>query len=184
MDYFNNVLTNFLGLERVSCVAVMQGQKALRFNKNYLNLCSEDERRSYRFGTTWGWVINDRIFIFAWTNPLKLFIIIKKFSTCFINQKIKTFSLNICLNRSKCKSQMIHKPSFRVHSSSSDIWHGDRFHVPFLEHRMRGQRRLSALWQRELPAPVRRHGHLPQGHGVPPLHNHLVLLAQKLQEIH
>ncbi len=39
----------------------MQGQKALRYNQKYLNLCSEDEWRSYRFGTTWGWVINDRI---------------------------------------------------------------------------------------------------------------------------
>ncbi len=28
------------------------------------------ERRSYRFGTRWGWVINDRIFIFGWTIPL------------------------------------------------------------------------------------------------------------------
>ncbi len=37
----------------------MAGQKALRFHRNYLNLCSEDERRSYRFGTTWGWIIND-----------------------------------------------------------------------------------------------------------------------------
>ncbi len=36
-----------------------------------LNLCCEDEWRSYRFGTTWGWVINDRIFIFGRTNPLK-----------------------------------------------------------------------------------------------------------------
>ncbi len=34
------------------------------------NLCSEDERRSYGFGKTWGWVINDRIFIFGWTIPL------------------------------------------------------------------------------------------------------------------
>ncbi len=29
----------------------MEGQKALRFHKKYLNLCSEDER-SYGFGTT------------------------------------------------------------------------------------------------------------------------------------
>jgi len=36
---------------------------ALRFNKKYLNLCSEDERKSYRVGTTWGWVINDRKFV-------------------------------------------------------------------------------------------------------------------------
>jgi len=44
---------------------------ALRFHQKHLNLCFEDERRSYRVGTTWGWVINDLIFIFGWTNPLK-----------------------------------------------------------------------------------------------------------------
>ncbi len=48
----------------------MQGQKALRFHQIYLNLCSENERRSYGLGTTWVWVINDRIFIFGWTIPL------------------------------------------------------------------------------------------------------------------
>ncbi len=51
----------------------MQGQKALGFHQKYLNLCSEDERRSCGFGTTWGWVINDRIFIFGWTIPLSEF---------------------------------------------------------------------------------------------------------------
>ncbi len=33
--------------------------------QKYLNLCSEDEWRSYGFGTTWGWVINNRIVIFG-----------------------------------------------------------------------------------------------------------------------
>ncbi len=47
-----------------------EGQKALRFHQKHLNLCSEDERRSYGFGTTWGRVINDRIFIFGWAIPL------------------------------------------------------------------------------------------------------------------
>ncbi len=41
----------------------MEGQKALGFHLKYLNLCTEDERRSYKFGKIWGWVINDRIFI-------------------------------------------------------------------------------------------------------------------------
>ncbi len=41
----------------------------ITLGQKYLNLCSEDERRSYRFGTTWGWVINDRIIIFGWTIP-------------------------------------------------------------------------------------------------------------------
>ncbi len=49
----------------------MQGQKALRFHQTYLKLCSKDEQRSYGFGTAWGWVINDRIFIFGWANPLR-----------------------------------------------------------------------------------------------------------------
>ncbi len=43
MDYFNNVLTTFLGLERDSCMLFFQDQKALGFNQKYLNLCSEDE---------------------------------------------------------------------------------------------------------------------------------------------
>ncbi len=32
--------------------------------QKYLNLCSEDEQRSYGFGMTWVWVINDIIYIF------------------------------------------------------------------------------------------------------------------------
>ncbi len=63
MDYFNNVLTTFLGLDVSVTLLSMQGQKALGFHQIYLNSCSDDERMSYGFGTTWGWVINDRIFI-------------------------------------------------------------------------------------------------------------------------
>ncbi len=48
----------------------MDGQRALRFHQKYLNLCSEDERWSYRFGKSWGWVINDRIVIWGGTIPL------------------------------------------------------------------------------------------------------------------
>ncbi len=51
-----------------------EGQRALRYHQKYLNLCSEDERRSYGFGTTSGWVINDRILIFGWTNPLNSYM--------------------------------------------------------------------------------------------------------------
>ncbi len=49
MDYFNDVLPTDLGLEHGSC---MEGQKALGFHQKYLNLCSKDEQRSYRFETT------------------------------------------------------------------------------------------------------------------------------------
>ncbi len=45
-------------------------------HQKYLNLCSEDERRSYGFGTKLGRVINDRIVIFGWTIPLMLYIVI------------------------------------------------------------------------------------------------------------
>ncbi len=36
----------------------------------YLLLCSAEERNSYRFGTTLGWVNDDSIFIFGWIIPL------------------------------------------------------------------------------------------------------------------
>ncbi len=39
-------------------------------SSEYLPLCSAEQRHSYRFGTTWGWVKDDSIFIFGWTIPL------------------------------------------------------------------------------------------------------------------
>ncbi len=51
----------------VYCCAA-EGLGALGFHQKYLNLCSEDEQR---FGTKWGWVINNIIFIFGWTIPLR-----------------------------------------------------------------------------------------------------------------
>ncbi len=63
--WFNH---NFMKLrEQFVCKENKKSQKALRFHQKYLKLCSEDEQRSYGFGTTWGWEINDRIL----TNPLK-----------------------------------------------------------------------------------------------------------------
>ncbi len=64
-------LLTFWALNVLVTLLSMQGQKALGFHQKYLNLCSEGEWRSYGFGTTSGWVINDRTFIFGWTNPLK-----------------------------------------------------------------------------------------------------------------
>ncbi len=63
-------LLHFWALNVVLALLSMKGHKALGFHQKYLNLCSEYEQRSYRFGMTWGWVIDDRIFIFGWTNPL------------------------------------------------------------------------------------------------------------------
>ncbi len=49
----------FCALTVVVPLLSMEGQKALGFHQKHLNLCSKDERRSYGFGTTWGWVINN-----------------------------------------------------------------------------------------------------------------------------
>ncbi len=40
------------------------------FHPKYLKFCSEDEQSFYGFGTTW--VINDKILILGWSNPLRL----------------------------------------------------------------------------------------------------------------
>ncbi len=40
-------------------------------HSEYLPLCLAEQRHSYRFETTWGWVNDDRIFIFGWTIPLR-----------------------------------------------------------------------------------------------------------------
>ncbi len=45
-------------------------QPDYKLSSEYLPLCSAEQRHSYRFGTTWGWVNDDRIFIFVWTIPL------------------------------------------------------------------------------------------------------------------
>ncbi len=53
MDCFTDVLTTFLETGNIKVVLLsMEGQKALGFHQKYLNLCSEDERKSYEFGTT------------------------------------------------------------------------------------------------------------------------------------
>ncbi len=67
-------LLPFWALNVVVPLLYMEGHKALGFHTKYLNLCSKDERRSYGFGTTWGWVINGRIKIFGWTIPLSTFL--------------------------------------------------------------------------------------------------------------
>ncbi len=75
----------------------MEDQKALGFHQKYLNLCSEDEWRSYRFGTTWGWAINDRFFIFGWTIPLSVCVIfcsLELQNWCFVKHVFQTVLLS------------------------------------------------------------------------------------------
>ncbi len=50
MAYFNNRLRLWALIVLVSLLSI-EGQRALRFHQKYLNLCSEDEQRSYGFGT-------------------------------------------------------------------------------------------------------------------------------------
>ncbi len=48
-------------------------QPGYKLSSKYIPLCSAEQRNSYRFGTTWGWVNDDRIKIFGWTIPLSQF---------------------------------------------------------------------------------------------------------------
>ncbi len=50
-------------------------QPGYKLSSKYLPLCSAEQRHSYRFGTTWEWVNDDRIFIFGWTIPLSIIFI-------------------------------------------------------------------------------------------------------------
>ncbi len=60
------------------------GHKPYGFHPKYLKLYSEDERSFYEFGTTWGYVINDKIFILGWSIPLSnLFGNNIGFAVCF-----------------------------------------------------------------------------------------------------
>ncbi len=46
-------------------------QPDYKLPSEYLPLCSTEQRNSYRFGTTWGWVNDDRNKNFGWTIPLR-----------------------------------------------------------------------------------------------------------------
>ncbi len=70
MDYFTDVLATFLDLGPLQWHCGLWRVSKLSDSSKYLHLCWEDERRSCGFVTTLGWVINDIIFIFGWTNPL------------------------------------------------------------------------------------------------------------------
>ncbi len=47
-------------------------QPGYTLSSKYLHLCSAEQRHSYRFGTIWGWVNDDIIFMFRWTIPLSV----------------------------------------------------------------------------------------------------------------
>ncbi len=55
-------LLPFWALNMSVMLLSMQVQRVLSFHQKHRIFCYEDEKRSYGFGTTWGWVINDLIF--------------------------------------------------------------------------------------------------------------------------
>ncbi len=75
-DYRRYTILSSIGTTLIVVISLlsMEGQRALRFHQKYLNFCSEDDWRSWGFGTTWGWVINVRMIIFGWTNPLRTWV--------------------------------------------------------------------------------------------------------------
>ncbi len=67
---FSEKVTNQYSANGISKIIVFSVKNVNIKYQKYLNLCSEDEQSSYRFGTTGGGIINDRIFIFGWNIPL------------------------------------------------------------------------------------------------------------------
>jgi len=62
----------------------------------YLLLWSAEERNVYRFETTWGWVNDDRIFIFKWTYSFNLWQGKTNGCVAQINQHhCKCYSINV-----------------------------------------------------------------------------------------
>ncbi len=67
-ELFIDVITTFLNLGTFQlCSCLWRDRELSDFIKNIL-ICVL--KVSYRFGMTWGWSINDIIFILRWTNPL------------------------------------------------------------------------------------------------------------------
>ncbi len=56
-----NNLLEIMAEKKKAILQEFTDPKLSDFIKNIFILCSENEQRSYRFETTWGWVINDRI---------------------------------------------------------------------------------------------------------------------------
>jgi len=57
LDYFMSLITfqdRQVSIPQEAYGLVWRNDPALRFHQKYLNLCSEDERRSYGVGTTLG----------------------------------------------------------------------------------------------------------------------------------
>ncbi len=75
INYFTDLLATFLDVVHVNSTAVYGRVRQLsECIKNIFIFVPKMILRSYGFGTTWGWVINDTIFILGWSNPLRSYI--------------------------------------------------------------------------------------------------------------
>ncbi len=68
---FGAPLTSIVGKKNTMEVNGAPELLCFPHSSEYLPLCSAEQTHSYRFGTTWGWVNDDTIFIFGWTIPLR-----------------------------------------------------------------------------------------------------------------
>ncbi len=64
-------------------------------SSEYVPLCSAEQRHSYRFGTTWGWVNDDRIFIFGRAIPLSPRHTENNILILYVKMWVKLYKLNI-----------------------------------------------------------------------------------------
>lgn len=72
----------------------------------------------------------------------------------------------------------------RLHPSTSDLRHGHRLHLSVLEHRLWREGSLHAVRQRGLQASVRQHRHRAEVVSLHPVHHHVAVSEEELQEIH
>jgi len=59
-------------------------------SSKYLPLCSAEERKSYRFATTWGRVNDDRIFIFGWSITLNYTV----YDFCWFHSNLNSYCIS------------------------------------------------------------------------------------------
>ncbi len=90
-------------------------ERTSRFLSDFIknNLCSEDERRSYGFRMTRGWVNNDKISIFGWSIQINNLFVLRLLWESMIQHYIFFFdyspepcpsSQHLCLNTWNCNA--------------------------------------------------------------------------------
>ncbi len=90
--------------------------KQLAHSSEVLLLCSVEERKSYGFVTTWGWVIDSKIFIFGWTTVFFfkkiLFSTSLRYITCHCGKNISCSKTGIILSFKKDPWKTFHATTF------------------------------------------------------------------------